>query len=205
MPMRPHVTRTLRHLLVLVALVGGVLAVSPGPAPAAARAGTYPVEDYAHYEPATRCARRAQPGTVMLGRFLVRRYGGGFGPITRACGGSRSEHTEGRAFDWTNNVTSRADRARVARFLREVRATSPAGDHAATARRMGIMYIIWNDRMYAAWDQFRPKPYLSSGCKSLKKCSTTLRHRDHVHISLTRPAAQRRTSWFLYRLERARS
>ena len=137
----------------------------------------------------------------MLGRFLVRRYGGGFGPITRRCGGSRSEHTEGRAFDWTNDAGTKAGRNRVARFLREILAERPSGERAVVARRMGIMYVIWNDRMYAAWDRFRPEPYRSSSCKSLKRCSKTLRHRDHVHISLTRQAAQRKTSWYRYRLE----
>ena len=90
----------------------------------------------------------------------------------------------------------------MARFLREVFADGPSGERAVVARRMGIMYIIWNDRMFAAWDQFRPEPYLSSSCRSRKKCSKTLRHRDHVHISLTRQAAQRRTSWYRYRMER---
>ena len=31
---------------------------------------------------------------------------------------------------------------------------------------MGIMYIIWNDHMYSAWDQFEREDYLSSSCKS---------------------------------------
>ena len=112
----------------------------------------------------------------MLGRFLVRRYGGGSGPITSECGGSRSEHTEGRAFDWTNDAASAGGRQRVARFLRDVFADGPAGERAVVARRMGIMYIIWNDRMYAAWEQFRPEPYLSSSCRrarsARRRCGT---------------------------------
>ncbi len=192
-----------RHtLLLVIAAVAAVLAAMPGPPPASWRTAAYPLEDFASYQPATRCVRHAQPGTVMLARYLVRRHGGGSGPITRRCGGSRSEHTEGRAFDWTNDAATKAGRQRVARFLREVLAAGPSGERAVVARRMGIMYIIWNDRMFAAWDQFRPEPYLSSSCRSLKKCSTTLRHRDHVHISLTRQAAQRRTSWYRYRMER---
>ena len=62
------------------------------------------------------------------------------------------------------------------------------------------MYVIWNDRMYAAYDQFYAKPYLSSGCRSLTVCSTTLRHRDHVHISLTREGGLGRTSWYVGRV-----
>ena len=62
------------------------------------------------------------------------------------------------------------------------------------------MYVIWNDEMYPAWDEFRPEPYLSSSCKSTKKCSKTLRHRDHVHVSLDQRGAKGRTSWFEDRL-----
>ena len=65
------------------------------------------------------------------------------------------------------------------------------------ARRMGIMYVIWNDRSYASYRGFAPQPYLSSGCRTRKKCSKTLRHRDHVHISLTRKAARGKLSWYL--------
>ena len=193
-----------RPLLLAIAVLAAVHAMMPGPPPVswpAAAAAVYPLEDFASYQPATRCVRRAQPGTVMLARYLVRRHGGGMGPITRRCGGSRSEHTEGRAFDWTNDATTRAGRQRVAGFLGEVLAAGPSGERAVVARRMGIMYVIWNDRMFAAWNQFRPEPYRSSSCRSLKRCSPTLRHRDHVHISLTRQAAQRRTSWYRYRLE----
>ena len=62
------------------------------------------------------------------------------------------------------------------------------------------MYVIWNDQMYSAWDQFEPENYLSSGCKSKKKCSKTLRHRDHVHISLSMAGAKAKTSWYEGRL-----
>jgi hypothetical protein len=185
-------------LLLAVAALAAVVGMLPSPALAA----SYPLEDFAPYQPATRCVKKAQPGTVMFGRFVVQRFGGGFGPIHRRCGGSRSEHTEGRAFDWTNDAATKAGRARVARFLRAVLHDGPSGEHAVAARRMGIMYIIWYDRMYAAWDRFRPRFYLSSSCTSLKRCSKTLRHRDHVHISLTRQAAQRQTSWYLYRMSK---
>jgi hypothetical protein len=60
--------------------------------------------------------------------------------------------------------------------------------------------VIWNDRMWSAWDRFEPEPYLSSSCSSRKRCSQTLRHRDHVHISLTRKGGRGETSWFEKRL-----
>ncbi|HET9419686.1 MAG TPA: hypothetical protein VFO49_01030 [Nocardioides sp.] len=165
-----------------------LLVVAPAPAGA--------IEDYPRYQPATKCSPKAKPGTKQLGRWLVRKYGGGFGPISRRCGGSRSEHTEGRAFDWTLNAARKADRRRAKAFLDRAFATDARGNTDAIARRMGIMYIIWNDRMYSAWDRYDAEPYLSSSCPSKKKCSKTLRHRDHMHISLTRRAARAETSWY---------
>ena len=68
------------------------------------------------------------------------------------------------------------------------------------ARRMGIMYIIWNDHIYSSYDQFERRDYLSSSCKTRRSCSKTLRHRDHMHISITRKAARAETSFYLARL-----
>ena len=136
----------------------------------------------------------------MLGRWLVKKIGGGGGATGRACGGGASEHKDGRAVDWTNDATTKAGRANAQRFLDKIFKTDKDGNAHALARRMGIMYVIWNDRMYSAWDQFEPEPYLSSGCKSKKKCSKTLRHRDHVHISLSMAGAKGRTSWYAGRV-----
>ena len=136
-----RVPRTRPHLAALLAavLTAGLLALVPAPAGA--------IEDYAPYQPATRCSPTAKPGTVRLARWLVRKYGGGHGPISRRCGGSTSEHTEGRAFDWSLNAARRADRRTAERFLRRIFATDRRGNEHALARRMGIMYVIWNDRI----------------------------------------------------------
>lgn len=174
--------------LIAAAVMLALLAAAPAPAGA--------IEAYPEYQPATKCTPKAKPGTRMLGRWLVRKYGGGYGPISRRCGGSVSEHTEGQAFDWTLNAARKADRRRAQRFLARAFATDARGNPHALARRMGIMYVIWNDRMYSAWDGYRPEPYLSSGCPSRRKCSKTLRHRDHMHLSLTRKAARAKTSWY---------
>ncbi len=165
-----------------------LLALVPAPSVA--------IEDYPTYQPATKCAPKAKPGTRELARWLVERYGGSRGPISRRCGGSPSEHTEGRALDWTLNAGRKADRRRAKRFHDRFFATDGRGHDHALARRMGIMYVIWNDRIYASYRGYEPRPYLSSSCKSKKKCSKTLRHRDHVHVSLIRKAARGRTSWY---------
>src|SRR3954447_14645900 len=140
-----HATR--RLLLPLLAAVACLLLVGT------ARAETTPVEPYASYQPQTACAPKAKPGTVALGHWLVRTYGGGFGRISETCRGrSVSEHKEGRAFDWSLNALKTGDRTRAQRFLRAAFATGPSGEPAELARRMGIMYVIWNDHIYASYD-----------------------------------------------------
>ncbi len=176
---------------------GPVVATDAPPDPPAPPA----VEPYAGYEPQTTCDPTRKTGTVALGRWLVGTYQGRFGPIERSCPGrSVSEHKEGRAFDWGLNARRRADRLRAARFLAQAFATGPSGEPAELARRMGIMYVIWNDRMYASYRQFQARPYRSSSCKSLRRCSKTLRHRDHMHVSLSRAGGLGQTSWYAGRV-----
>jgi len=155
-----------------------------------------PVEPYAGYQPQTTCKQKPKAGVLMLADWLVAR-GGGYGPISRPCAGSStSEHKESRAFDWLLDARSDTDQALAAALLDEILAPDDLGEPHALARRMGIMYVIWNDRMYASYDGFVAKDYLSSGCRSKRTCSPTLRHRDHMHISLTRQGARGTTSWY---------
>jgi hypothetical protein len=193
-PVRTRVTR-------LVALLLVVLTVGSWPAPAAWARYDTPAEDYADYQPQTTCRRTVQPGTAELARWINRRFAGGTARATlRACGsGGTSEHKDGRAIDWSMDAGSRADRITVRELLTVLRAPDAEGNEDALARRMGVMYLIWNDHMYAAWHSFDATDYLSGGCKSLARCSRTLRHRDHVHISLGRPGARALTSWYAAR------
>ena len=193
--MPPTPTRLLVRLLGAL-LTASLLALAPGPPAQAA-----PIEDYAAYQPGTACKPKPKPGAVALGRWIVREFGGGFGGVGRACSASTSEHEEGRAFDWTLDAARKADRERASRFLRRVLAADAAGNTDARARRMGIMYVIWNDRSWASYRGFDPRAYLSSGCSSRKRCSKTLRHRDHLHVSLSRAGGRGDTSWYDGRLD----
>ena len=186
-PVRLLVTHVVAALIVLAA--------------PAAQART-DIEGYASYEGATGCSPRPKPGTEALARWIVRTRGGAFGGISRQCSrDSVSEHEEGRAFDWTLDAGRRRDRQVAARFLALVRATDRAGNTDARARRMGIMYIIWNDHVYKSYDdEFARRDYLSGSCPRVERCSPTLRHRDHMHISLSVAGARGRTSWYDGRL-----
>ncbi|WP_322920218.1 hypothetical protein [Nocardioides renjunii] len=190
-------------LLTLALVLGAVPAASADDA--ASRRGTVtssapylmPVEPYAGYQPQTGCKPTPRAGVLALAAWLTAR-GGGYGPIGRSCSGSsRSEHKEARAFDWLLDADDPLDQALATALLDEVLAPDDTGQPHALARRMGIMYVIWDDTMYASYDAFVPKRYLSSGCRSRRTCSPTLRHRDHMHISLTRKGAKGLTSWYL--------
>jgi hypothetical protein len=182
-------------LLTVAALAVTLILAPPAPVQGVDSAAAQ-IEDYASYEPQTKCHPRPRAGTKVLAAWLVANLGGGGGATGRACGGGTSEHKDGRAIDWTLDARDKADRRTAKTFLKAVFATDEQGNTHALARRMGIMYVIWNDHMYAAWDQFDREGYLSSSCKSKRKCSTTLRHRDHVHISLSMKGAQGKTSWY---------
>ncbi|MFC7496493.1 MULTISPECIES: hypothetical protein [unclassified Nocardioides] len=181
---------------VLLGLLLSLGALAPGHA-------AEPIEDYASYEPARNCHPAPKRGTVELARWVVRQFGGDSVGDARPCGRKRSvtsEHQSGRAFDWFADVRRASDRRRVHALLDALFEADRRGNEDARARRMGVMYVIWADRIYPAWNGFRPEPYLSSACKKRSKCSRTLRHRDHVHVSLDRAGSRGRTSWYAGRL-----
>ena len=192
----------MRALLVAAAVSLCTAAASLSvPALAAVDGGGLPVDAYASYQPQKSCTKQPKPGTVALGSWLLATYGGAGGAVNRDCSGSgASEHKDGRAIDWTMSATSKRDRATVRQFLDRILAADGDGTPHARARRMGVMYVIWNDRMYASYRGFEAQPYLSSSCRSLRTCSRTLRHRDHVHISLSEDGGWGRTTWYAGRL-----
>jgi len=96
----------------------------------------------------------------------------------------------------TDELTTQ-DVATIRRLLTDAFATDAEGNPQALARRMGIMYVIWSDRFYPAYDEFEQQGYLSSSCRNKKKCSKTLRHRDHMHISLSRAGGRGLTSFYV--------
>jgi hypothetical protein len=182
-------------VVVLAALLLGVLV----PTPSAKAIGYSPLVDApSSYDPQTTCTRKPKPGTVALARWLIRTY-----RVTRSMGmmrachtGGRSEHKDGRAFDWGADVGKKRQKRAAYRFIRRALATDARGNANALARRMGIMYLIYNDTIWSSYRGFAPRRYLNAACKTRKKCSRTLRHRDHVHISLGFAGAAAQTSWY---------
>ncbi|MDX1622027.1 MAG: hypothetical protein R3320_13605 [Nitriliruptorales bacterium] len=145
-----------------------------------------PIDPYAPYEPQRICDADPKPGTVALAQLLLEIYPEtrNFG-IARACdAGPRSEHKEGRAFDWGARVVDAEERAAVEDFIGRLMATDAEGNQHALARRMGVMYLIWNRQI---WSSHRAdegwRPYNGPSA-----------HVDHVHASLSWDGAMGETS-----------
>ena len=107
--------------------------------------------------------------------------------ITNGCAvRGRSEHKEGRAWDWAVSAHDRADAARASALLNWLLKKDARGKKYGNARRLGIMYIIWNRRIWGsahAKDGWRPY----TGAHP---------HTDHVHFSFGWAGAMRRTSFW---------
>jgi hypothetical protein len=144
------------------------------------------IEGYARYEGQSTCDPTDKPGAIALRNLLLARYKGtaNYG-ISRACGSDRSEHYEGRAFDWGANVNNPSQKAAADDFIAQLMATDSAGHMAALARRMGIMYVIWNRQIWSPGPDAAWKPYTGSSP-----------HTDHVHISLSWAGARLETSFW---------
>lgn len=184
--MTPAPARLATVLLAAVLLVAGL--------PAVASAAT--IEDYARYDGQSTCASEVLPGTDFLLRHLVRTHPGTrSSSLLRDCSGtSTSEHKDGRALDWGVDVADAEERKAAYAWLAKIFAADAQGNKHALARRMGIMYVIWDDHIYSAYNGFQKRLYTS--CEPLSDCSKTTRHRDHVHVSLSRAGAAAQTSFF---------
>lgn len=191
-----HLRRT-----IAAGAVGALLLVlmAPGQVRPAAAIGYSPLVDQpSGYEAQSLCRSTPMPGTVALSRWLLRSY-----RATRSMGllrgcsvGGTSEHKDGRAFDWGADVAKKRTRKAAYNFITKILATDAAGNTHALARRLGIMYFIYNDTIWSSYRDFVPRPYLNRGCTTKVKCSRTLRHLNHVHISLGYAGASGQTSWY---------
>lgn len=153
-----------------------------------ARAGPHPVDAYVPYQGQSTCDPTVKPGAkyvidMLLAHYKIGRNAG----IARGCTvGGTSEHKEGRAVDWAVNVANPAQKAAGDAFVAWLTAVGPDGKVAYNARRLGVMYVIWNKRI---WNN-------SSASSGWKPYTGAQPHTDHVHISLSWNGAYQRTSWW---------
>ncbi len=155
------------------------------------------IEPLSGYEPETVCDPTNKPGAILLANLLTRTYAGTTASISRPCASGSSEHYDGRAIDWMTTMRTPTGLDRGNTLVGWMLATDAAGNTNANARRLGVMYIIWNDKIWAA---YRPadgwRPY--STCASYPEVAwDTTCHRDHVHTSLSTLGATGTTSFWV--------
>lgn len=181
--------RPLAALLTGIALLVGVL----GPASPAAAAPAPPafgsqIEDFSPYQGQTACDPVARAGTIAFRDLVLATYPGtGDSGIVRACSvGGGSEHKEGRAWDWRVSAGKPEQVAQVEDFHRWLLAPDEFGNPAAMARRLGVMYMIWNAQIWKSYQAAKGwQPYVGPSP-----------HTDHVHYSLSWAGALGATSYW---------
>ena len=193
MPLRssetgPTKNQSIKRRAIVLALVAACLGtVTP------AHAGRLPtkafgpgIDPYSDYQPQSTCRSHVQPGVAAFQRFVMNAFPTtGEGYFMRGCSiGDTSEHKDGRAWDWMVSVYNRSERRKVNRLLDWLLSRDRFGHRHARARRVGIMYIIWNRQIWAPW---RPDwdPYYGSSP-----------HTDHVHFSFSWDGARKKTTFW---------
>jgi hypothetical protein len=150
------------------------------------------------YEKQTVCQSVARPGSLAIRQLLLETYGPATVYITRACTRNVSEHFDGRAVDWMRDSRIPAEREQAEAFLAWLLAPGPDGTPMEMARRLGIMYLIWDNRMIRSYDPGRGWTNYR-GCMAAGMAGTgldTTCHRNHIHISLSWDGAAMATSWW---------
>jgi hypothetical protein len=147
------------------------------------------IEPMPPYQPQTVCDPWDKPGVKAFGQLLVKTYPDtSIVSISRACDPhSKSEHYEGRALDWGAYYKNAHQVAEVKTVFSWLFATDAHGNKDAMLRRLGIMYIIWNQQIWGVWSQ-KWEPYACSG--------ETACHQNHVHFSFDWSGARKRTSFW---------
>lgn len=133
------------------------------------------------------CDPAAKKGVEQFLRVLLKTYPMGHsGGIVRGCGiGSTSEHKEGRALDFMLSVYKADQKAAGDALTQWLTGKDSRGVVGGNARRLGVMYVIWNRRIWGA--------YNSTGWRTY---TGPVPHTDHVHISFSWDGAMARTSWW---------
>jgi hypothetical protein len=146
------------------------------------------IEGYALYEGQSTCDPTPKLGTLALRDLLLSRYPSTASlGISRVCEmGGQSEHKDGRAFDWAAKITNGVQVAAVDDFLTALFATDSDGHKHALARRMGIMYVIWNQKIWGSYEA-------DAGWRTYEGSNP---HTDHVHISMSWAGARGETSFW---------
>ena len=191
----------MRRLLLLTSLVLLCL-------PALALGRANPADELTHlpieasvYDPATKCDDKPRRGVVKLQRWLEENVRGVFWGSYRCEKWGKHEaslHAENRAIDWHLDAAASADRRAAEELIDLLLAADSAGNEQALARRMGVEELIWDCGYWAAgMPAFQPyRPCYGRRGKPRRHVNTTVAHRDHVHVGMTRAGAAGKTSFW---------
>ena len=138
------------------------------------------------YQGQTTCDPGAKPGPIAFADLLNAHYGERYYGIARACGSGVTEHSEGRALDWMIDARYPDQKAIADAVVQWLSASDDKGNPGVMARRLGIMYIIWNRKV---WRAYAPE-------RGWADYTGSSPHTDHIHFSFTWDGAYMRTSWW---------
>jgi hypothetical protein len=187
------VVATLATLATAAVMAGGSPAVA-GPAHALPSPPTTPtesaaIEGYAPYQAQFFCRHSVEPGVKAFEKLVLATYPGtqSDGDMRACDDGGTSEHKDGRAWDWGADHRNAKQRADGKSLLKWLFATDSYGNKDAMFRRLGLMYVIWDKRIWGTWSQ-KWEPYSCSG--------VTACHVNHIHFSFGWAGAEQKTSFW---------
>ena len=141
------------------------------------------VDDVPAYVPQTSCDPREKVGITAFKNLVMKAFPGGsdWGSSRNCTDDGISEHLEGRAWDWNMNVKNPAQFSQAGQLLQWL-----TKNNGVNARRLGIMYIGYN---YRIWGAYRAR----EGWRQLNNSNP---HTDHVHFSFSWNGATKSTSFW---------
>jgi len=185
---RPRGLRTAAGLAMAALFTGTAMTAAPAiaaprlPSPHEGAA----IEDFAAYQAQFFCRHSVEPGVKAFEKLILTAF-----PKTHSDDGGTSEHKDGRAWDWGVDHRNAAQRKDGQQVLHWLFATDSAGNTDAMFRRLGLMYVIWNHKIWGSWSRSW-QPY---SCSGITAC-----HVDHIHFSFGWAGAEKKTSFWTHRV-----
>lgn len=145
-------------------------------------------EGFAPYVPQTSCSPKWRKGIAKFRDLVIKTYPqtSDWGSLRDCTDDGTSEHLDGRAWDWRADAKDPEEFAAATDLINWLMAKGPDGQQAYWARRLGIMYIGYNHRI---WGAYRA----GEGWRKLSKSDP---HTDHVHFSFSWAGAFGKTSFW---------
>lgn len=141
------------------------------------------VDDVPAYVPQTSCDPREKAGITAFKNLVMKAFPAGtdWGSSRNCTDDGISEHLEGRAWDWNMNVKNPTQFSQAGQLLQWL-----TKNNGVNARRLGIMYIGYN---YRIWGAYRAR-------EGWRQLSNSNPHTDHVHFSFSWNGATKSTSFW---------